>query len=67
MRYFFNVLNNHTYRDETGYFFASSQDAIDYAETIAHELAKEPDLRDSFVGVLDEQGQEIAKVSIRTA
>jgi hypothetical protein len=65
VRYFFNVMNSQTYRDDSGYFFASPQDAIDYAETIARELAKEPELRDSFVSVTDERAKEIARVPIR--
>jgi hypothetical protein len=66
MRYFFTIINRPTSRDDTGYFFASPQDAIDYAETMARELAKEHDLLDSFLNVTDERGQEIARVSIRS-
>jgi hypothetical protein len=66
MRFYFNVMDGRHYGDDSGYFFASPDDAIDYAETLARELAKEPQLRDSFVKVTDEQKKEIAKVPIRS-
>jgi hypothetical protein len=64
LRYYFNVKNSRTFQDNTGYLFAGPLEAIDYAKTIATELAKKPDLQNSFLEVTDEDGREIAKVPV---
>ena len=64
LRYFFTVRDGRTYPDLSGYSFAGRDDALGYAKTLAQELYKEPDLRDSFIIITDERGVIIEKVAV---
>jgi hypothetical protein len=64
MRFYFTIKDGRTYPDETGYDFTGLNEATVYANTLAGELFKEPDLRDSCIVVTDDQGLEVAKVPI---
>jgi hypothetical protein len=64
VRYFFTIHNHQTYRDDSGYFFASPKEAIAYAEVIARELGRKNDLADSRLVVTDEQGRVVKELTI---
>jgi len=67
MRFYFTIKDGRTYPDETGYSFTGPSEAIIYANTLAGELFKEPDLRNSCIVVTDDQGVEVGKVAIGDA
>ena len=64
MRYYFTVRDGQLYPDDTGYVFTGPNEAVRYAETLASEMAKKPDLQGSCIIITNEQGAEIARVPI---
>jgi hypothetical protein len=67
VRYYFTVRDGSNYQDDTGYIFADASEAIGYAQTLAGELSKEPELRGSCIVITDDHGVEIARVAVTEA
>jgi hypothetical protein len=62
--FFFHFTNGRTIRDEEGENFPSLEAAKAHAAKIAAELATEPESQGFAVSVTDEQGNELAYVTI---
>jgi hypothetical protein len=61
---FLYVRDSETYRNDTGYFFASDSEAIAYAEVMARELGHKEDLNGSSLVVMDEHGRLLRELAI---
>jgi uncharacterized protein DUF6894 len=69
-RYFFHVSNCHTFTDEAGkdpigQQFSNPENAEAHATRIAREIAQDDDWDGYSVVVVDEHGNEIARVPIQ--
>jgi hypothetical protein len=62
--YHFHIRNGVQYLDQTGSVFSSPNKAIAQASVIAAELAQDGSWDASSIYVMDEQGNEIARVPI---
>jgi hypothetical protein len=65
-RYFFHLGNWDFYRDEVGRRFSDPEDAKAHAVVVARELGQDSDWEGYAVVVIDEHGDEIARVQIKT-
>jgi hypothetical protein len=70
VRYFFHVSNGNDFndqvgKDEVGYRFSDPEDAKAHAAVVARELAEDDDWDGYRVLVIDEHGNEIARVPIK--
>lgn len=65
-RYFFHVDNGRTYRDESGAEFATPEDAIAYASTVAEELRRDREWQRFDMIVTDAAGNVVARRLIRS-
>ena len=64
-RYFFHVSDWDFYRDEVGRRFSDPEDAKAHAAVVARELAQDQNGEAYSVIVVDENGDEIARVPVR--
>lgn len=63
-RFFFHVSNGSTFKDEVGEVYPGLDAASAHAAKIASDLSKDGDYKGFAVVVIDEQGQEVARVPI---
>jgi hypothetical protein len=63
-RFFFHVTNGSTFKDEVGGLYFSLEAARAHAARIASDLSRDRDYDGFAVTVMDEQGNEVARVPI---
>ena len=65
MRYFFHTVGP-SYEDDNGSRFAQEKDAVAHATVIASQLADDDGFAGYSILVVDEEGNEIARIPIAT-
>jgi hypothetical protein len=64
MKYFFHVIGDKNYVDESGEHLSGRDAAIARAAVIANELGADGDYDGFWIQIVDERGQEMGRVPV---